>query len=134
RLPEMQSRQIAIPLVIGGDEVRTGDTFESVMPHDKNHVLATVHGGSAGEVERASKAAGEAWQDWHRTPWEDRAAVFLRAAELLAGPWRATLNAATMLGQSKTVHQAEIDAACELIDFWHFNVEYMLRIYAEQPV
>ena len=134
RLQEMRSQQIEIPLVIGGEEVRTGDTFESVMPHDKNHVLATVHSGGAGEVERAIKAAGAAWEDWHRTPWEDRAAVFLRAAELLAGPWRATLNAATMLGQSKTVHQAEIDAACELIDFWHFNVEYMLRIYAEQPV
>jgi len=130
----MQSQQIEIPLVIGGEEVRTGDTFQSVMPHDKDHVLATVHSGAEAEVERAIKAAGDAWEDWHRTPWEDRAAVFLRAAELLAGPWRATLNAATMLGQSKTAHQAEIDAACELIDFWHFNVEYMLRIYAEQPV
>src|SRR5947209_3587042 len=130
----MQAQQIEIPLVIGGEEVRTGDTFESVMPHDKDHVLATVHSGGAPEVERAIKAAGEAWADWHRTPWEERAAVFLRAAELLAGPWRSTLNAATMLGQSKTAHQAEIDAACELIDFWRFNVEYMLRIYAEQPV
>src|SRR5947209_6471577 len=130
----MQAQQIEIPLVIGGEEVRSGDTFASVMPHDKDHVLATVHSGGAPEVERAIKAAGEAWADWHRTPWEDRAAVFLRAAELLAGPWRATLNAATMLGQSKTVHQAEIDAACELIDFWQFNVQYMLRIYAEQPV
>src|SRR2546422_2798670 len=134
RLKEMQSQQIEIPLVVGGEELRTGDTFESVMPHDKDHVLATVHSGGAPEVERAIKAAGEAWADWHRTPWEERAAVFLRAAELLAGPWRSTLNAATMLGQSKTAHQAEIDAACELIDFWHFNVEYMLRIYAEQPV
>jgi 1-pyrroline-5-carboxylate dehydrogenase len=133
RLKEMQSQQIEIPLVIGGEELRTGDTFESVMPHDKDHVLATVHSGGAPEVERAIKAAGEAWADWHRTPWEERAAVFLRAAELLAGPWRSTLNAATMLGQSKTAHQAEIDAACELIDFWRFNVEYMLRIYAEQP-
>jgi 1-pyrroline-5-carboxylate dehydrogenase len=134
RLKEMQSQQLEIPLVIGGAEVRTGDTFESVMPHDKKHVLATVHSGGGAEVERAIKAAADAWEDWHRTPWEDRAAVFLRAAELLAGPWRATLNAATMLGQSKTAHQAEIDAACEVIDFWRFNVEYMLRIYAEQPV
>src|SRR2546426_8418859 len=133
RLQQMQSEQIEAPMVIGGEEVRTGDTFESVMPHDKDHVLATVHSGGAPEVERAIKAAGEAWADWHRTPWEERAAVFLRAAELLAGPWRSTLNAATMLGQSKTAHQAEIDAACELIDFWRFNVEYMLRIYAEQP-
>src|SRR5262249_9379593 len=76
----------------------------------------------------------EAGHDWHRTPWEDRAAVFLRAAELLAGPWRATLNAATMLNQSKTVHQAEIDAACELTDFWRFNPQFMLRIYDEQPI
>jgi 1-pyrroline-5-carboxylate dehydrogenase len=133
-LREMQSQQLELPLVIGGDEVRTGDTFEAVMPHDKDHVLAAVHKGGAAEVERAIGAAADAWEDWHRTPWEDRAAVFLRAAELLAGPWRATLNAATMLGQSKTAHQAEIDAACELIDFWHFNIEYMLRIYAEQPV
>ena len=133
RLAEMKSRQIELPLVIGGHEVRTGDAFEAVMPHDKDHVLATVHKGGAAEVDRAIKAAADAWEDWHRTPWEDRAAVFLRAAELLSGPWRSTLNAATMLGQSKTAHQAEIDAACELTDFWRFNVEYMLRIYAEQP-
>ena len=83
---------------------------------------------------RRSRAAAEAWEDWARLPWEERAAVFLRAAELLAGPWRSTLNAATMLGQSKTAHQAEIDAACELIDFWRFNVEFMTRIYEEQPI
>ena len=104
------------------------------MPHDKDHVLAKVHKGGASHVEQAIKAAADAWEDWHRTPWEERAAVFLRAAELLAGPWRATLNAATMLGQSKTAHQAEIDAACELIDFFRFNVEFMLRIYEEQPI
>jgi len=85
-------------------------------------------------VEQAIKAAAEAWEDWHRTPWEERAAVFLRAADLLAGPWRSTLNAATMLGQSKTAHQAEIDAACELTDFFRFNVQFMLRIYEEQPI
>jgi 1-pyrroline-5-carboxylate dehydrogenase len=134
RLTELQSQQIELPLVVGGEEVRTDKTFEAVMPHDKDHVLATVHAGGPEEVDRAVKAAADAWEDWHRTPWEERAAVFLRAAELLAGPWRATLNAATMLGQSKTAHQAEIDAACELTDFWRFNVEYMLRIYAEQPV
>jgi 1-pyrroline-5-carboxylate dehydrogenase len=133
RLREMQSQQIEIPLVIGGEEIRTGQTFNAVMPHDKAHTLATVNKGGAAEVERAIAAAADAWEDWHRTPWEDRAAIFLRAAELLAGPWRATLNAATMLGQSKTAHQAEIDAACEVIDFWRFNVEFMLRIYAEQP-
>jgi len=133
RLEQMRAGEIEIPLVIGGKEIRTGDTFQAVMPHDRKHVLATVHKGDATHVEQAIKAAGEAWEDWHRTPWEERAAVFLRAAELLAGPWRATLNAATMLGQSKTVHQAEIDAACELTDFFRFNVEFMLRIYAEQP-
>ena len=104
------------------------------MPHRKEHVLADVHQGGAAEVERAIDAAGEAWHDWHRLPWEERAAVFLRAAELLAGPWRDTLNAATMLGQSKTAHQAEIDAACELVDFLRFNVQFMHRIYEEQPI
>jgi 1-pyrroline-5-carboxylate dehydrogenase len=133
RLRQLQRETIEIPLVIGGEDVQTGSTFDAVMPHEKGHLLATVHRGGAAEVERAIAAAAEAWEDWHRTSWEDRAAVFLRAAELLAGPWRATLNAATMLGQSKTAHQAEIDAACELIDFWRFNVEYMLRIYAQQP-
>jgi 1-pyrroline-5-carboxylate dehydrogenase len=133
RLEAMRGEQIELPLVIGGKEVRTGETFDAVMPHDRKHVLATVHKGDATHVEQAVSAAADAWEDWHRTPWEERAAVFLRAAELLAGPWRATLNAATMLGQSKTVHQAEIDAACELTDFFRFNVEFMLRIYAEQP-
>src|SRR5512132_2208590 len=134
RLEEMRSQQIELPLVIGGEEIRTGETFGAVMPHDKKHVLATVHKGNATHVDQAVKAAAEAWEDWHRTPWEERAAVFLRAAELLAGPWRATLNGATMLGQSKTAHQAEIDAACEVIDFYRFNVEFMTRIYEQQPV
>ena len=134
RLQQMESERIEIPCVIGGEDVRTGDTFEAVMPHRKEHVLADVHQGGPAEVERAITAAGDAWHDWSRTPWEERAAVFLRAAELLSGPWRSTLNAATMLNQSKTAHQAEIDAACELIDFWRFNVEFMTRIYAEQPV
>jgi len=134
RLREMESQRLDIPLVIGGDEVRTGDTFEAVEPHKREHVLATVHKGGAPEVERAVTAAAEAWHDWSRTPWEDRAAIFLRAAELLAGPWRATLNAATMLGQSKTAHQAEIDSACEVIDFWRFNVQFMTRVYEQQPV
>jgi 1-pyrroline-5-carboxylate dehydrogenase len=134
RLEQMRGERIEIPLVIGGEDVTTGTTREAVMPHDKDHVLADVHQGAAAEVERAIDAAGEAWHDWSRLPWEERAAVFLRAAELLSGPWRDTLNAATMLGQSKTAHQAEIDAACELIDFLRFNVEFMTRIYEEQPV
>jgi 1-pyrroline-5-carboxylate dehydrogenase len=134
RLAELESKQLEIPLVIGGEEVRTRDTFEAVEPHNRSHVLATVHKGGAEEVERAIAASADAWADWSRTPWEERAAVFLRAADLLAGPWRQTLNAATMLGQSKTAHQAEIDAACELVDFWRFNVKYMTRVYEEQPV
>ncbi len=133
RLQEMQSQRLEIPCVIGGKEIRTGRTFEAVMPHRKAHVLADVHEGAGPEVEQAIKAAADAWRDWSRTPWEERAAIFLRAAELLAGPWRSTLVAATMLGQSKTAHQAEIDAACEMADFWRFNVHYMKRIYEEQP-
>jgi 1-pyrroline-5-carboxylate dehydrogenase len=134
RLEDLSSQRLDIPLVIGGEEVRTGETFEAVMPHRRSHVLADVQKGAGAEVDRAVAAAADAWEDWSRTPWEDRAAVFLRAAELLAGPWRQTLNAATMLGQSKTAHQAEIDSACELIDFWRFNVGYMTRIYEEQPI
>src|SRR5215218_10376393 len=133
RLQELRAETIDVPLVIGGEDVFTGATKPAIEPHDKDSVLANVHQGGAAEVERAIEAAGEAWEDWHRTPWEDRAAVFLRAAELLSGPWRSTLNAATMLGQSKTVHQAEIDSACEVIDFYRFNVEFMTRIYDEQP-
>jgi 1-pyrroline-5-carboxylate dehydrogenase len=134
RLQQMESQQLEIPLVIGGEEVRTGETFDAVQPHKHSHVLATVHRGGAPEVERAIGAAAEAWNDWSRTPWEERAAIFLRAADLLSGPWRATLNAATMLGQSKTAHQAEIDSACEVIDFWRFNVGFMRHIYEQQPV
>jgi 1-pyrroline-5-carboxylate dehydrogenase len=134
RLAEMTGERLEIPSVIGGEEIRTGDTFEAVMPHDKDHVLAEVHKAGSGEVEKAIAASAEAWEDWHRLPWEERAAVFLRAAELLSGPWRSTLVAATMLNQSKTAHQAEIDAACEVIDFWRFNVEFMVHIYEEQPV
>ncbi len=134
RLDQMQSERIELPLVIGGEGVETGETAEVVMPHRKSHVLADAHQGGPSEVERAIEAAGDAWQDWSRLPWEERAAVFLRAAELLSGPWRATLNAATMLGQSKTAHQAEIDASCEVIDFYRFNVEFMTRIYEEQPI
>jgi 1-pyrroline-5-carboxylate dehydrogenase len=134
RLEQMRNERIEIPCVIGGKDVKTGNLREAVMPHDKDHVLADVHQGGAEEVELAIKASAAAWSDWSRLPWEDRAAVFFRAAELLAGPWRDTLNAATMLGQSKTAHQAEIDAACELVDFWRFNPWFMRRIYEEQPM
>ena len=134
RLEQMRGERIEIPLVIGGKDVTTGELKQAVMPHEKEHVLADVHQGGAEHVAQAVDAAAKAWEDWSRWPWEDRAAVFLRAAELLSGPWRDTLNAATMLGQSKTAHQAEIDAACESIDFLRFNVEFMCRIYAEQPI
>ena len=134
RLKEMRGQRLDIPCIIGGEEIRTGEIFDALEPHDKSHVLAEVHKGGADEVEKAIGAAADAWEDWHRLPWEERAAIFLRAAELLAGPWRSTLVAATMLNQSKTAHQAEIDAACEVIDFWRFNVRFMVRIYEEQPV
>jgi 1-pyrroline-5-carboxylate dehydrogenase len=133
RLNELAGQELELPLVIGGKDVNLPQTFDQVMPHDKAHVLAKVSKGDASHVQQSIDAAAAAWNDWSRTPWEERAAVLLRAAELLTGPWRATLNAATMLGQSKTAHQAEIDAACELADFWRFNVSYMTRIYEEQP-
>ena len=134
RLTEMERERIAIPMVIGGKEIETKETTQAVMPHRKGHVLADVAKGGPEHVQQAIDAAREAHADWSRLPWEERAAVFLRAAELLSGPYRATLVAATMLNQSKTAHQAEIDAAAELIDFWRFNVEFMLRVYSEQPV
>jgi 1-pyrroline-5-carboxylate dehydrogenase len=132
-LSSMSGQRIEIGSVIGGQEVRTGNLAQAVMPHCHQHVLADVHKGGSTEVEKAIAAASKAWLDWSRTSYEERAAVFLRAADLLAGPWRDTINAATMLNQSKTVHQAEIDSACELIDFWRFNVEYAARLYDEQP-
>jgi 1-pyrroline-5-carboxylate dehydrogenase len=134
RLEQMSSEVVEIPIVIGGEDVATGNTVQATMPHDKAHVLANVQQAGPEQVEHAIATAAAAWQDWSRWPWEDRAAVMLRAAELLSGPWRDTLNAATMLGQSKTAHQAEIDAACELIDFLRFNVDFMTRIYSEQPI
>jgi 1-pyrroline-5-carboxylate dehydrogenase len=133
RLREMEGERISIPLVIGGKDVFTDESFEAVLPHRKSHVLADVSKGGPEHVQQAIDAARAAHAEWSRTPWHERAAVFLRAAELLSGPWRSTLNAATMLNQSKTVHQAEIDAVCELIDFWRWNVEYLVRIYSEQP-
>ena len=132
-LDAMGRKPIEIAPVIGGRRVRTGKLARAVKPHDHAHVLATWHKAGAREVERAIAAARDAHDAWSRTPWEARAAIFLKAADLLAGPWRMRLNAATMLGQSKTSHQAEIDAACELIDFFRFNVHYMREIYAGQP-
>jgi 1-pyrroline-5-carboxylate dehydrogenase len=134
RLKQMAKERIDIPLMIGGREVRTGETAQSVMPHDHKHVLADWHKASPKHVEQAIAAAKRVQPEWSNWAWEDRAAVFLKAAELLATTWRATLNAATMLGQSKTVFQAEIDAACELIDFWRYNPYYAQELYAEQPL
>jgi 1-pyrroline-5-carboxylate dehydrogenase len=133
RLDEMLSEEIEIPLLIGGREVRTGDLGKAVCPHDHRHVLARYHQAGTAEVQAAATAAKEAWRDWSETSWEARAAVLLRAAEMLAGPWRDTVNAATMLNQSKTVFQAEIDSACELIDFWRFNPYFMRHLYTDQP-
>jgi len=133
RLAEMSGTQIEIPIIIGGKEVKTGKMGECRMPHKHSHLLGTFHKASAEQVEQAIAAAREARKDWANRPWQERAAVFLRAADLLAGPYRQTLNAATMLAQSKTAHQAEIDAACELIDFFRFNVYYMQKVYSEQP-
>lgn len=133
-LERMAGERIEMPLYIGGKEVRTGRVQPAVMPHNHAHVLGEAHQADTAQVQAAISAAKAAAADWANRHWSERAAVFLKAAELLAGPWRDTLNGATMLGQSKTVHQAEIDSAAELIDFWRFNVEFMLRIYEEQPL
>ena len=133
-LKDMGGRQIEIPVVIGGKEIRTGRTVDAVMPHCHKHVLAKVHQAGPEEVAGAVAAARAAWREWSSTSLADRAAVFLKAADLLATRWRSVVNAATMLGQSKTAHQAEIDAACELIDFWRFNVRFAEQIHAEQPI
>ena len=133
RLRAMAAERVDIPLVIGGREVRTGATAPTVMPHDHRHVLADYHLADAKHVTNAIDAARAAHREWSRWSLDDRAAVFLRAAELLATTWRATVNAATMLGQSKTAFQAEIDSACELIDFWRYNPWFAQELYAEQP-
>jgi 1-pyrroline-5-carboxylate dehydrogenase len=134
RLKSMAAETIEIPLVIGGKEIRTGRIEKSVMPHNHQHVLAEYHKASPEHVQQAIAAAAEGRREWGSWPWEDRAAVILRAAELLATTWRATINAATMLGQSKTVYQSEIDAACEMIDFWRFNTYFAQELYNEQPM
>ena len=134
RLAPMASEKINIPLIIGGCDIRPGRLAQAVMPHDHRHVLADWHHGEPQHVEQAIAAAARARGEWAASSFEERAAVFLRAAELLTTTWRATLNAATMLGQSKTVFQAEIDAASELIDFWRFNPHFAQELYAEQPI
>ncbi len=133
RLEQMAGETVELPLVIGGQRVKTGDIGQMVMPCAHGHVLGTYHKAAKEHVEQAAAAAAKAQPAWAAMPWEERAGVFLRAADLLAGPYRPILNGATMLGQSKTAHQAEIDSACELIDFWRYNVHFMARLYAEQP-
>jgi 1-pyrroline-5-carboxylate dehydrogenase len=133
RLRELRAETIDIPAFIGGEEVRTGTTSRVAPPHDHQHTLGHVHQSGADEVEQAIESAREAKQDWAAMDWTDRAAIFLRAADLIADRYRDTLNAATMLGQGKSAHQAEIDAACELIDFLRFNVHYAEQIYRDQP-
>jgi 1-pyrroline-5-carboxylate dehydrogenase len=134
RLASMAAEKIDIPIVIGGKEIRTGNLGKAVMPHDHRHVLAEYHIASPEHVQQAIAAAAEGRREWASWAWEDRAAVILRAAELLATTWRPTINAATMLGQSKTAFQSEIDAASEMIDFWRFNAYFAQELYHEQPV
>jgi 1-pyrroline-5-carboxylate dehydrogenase len=134
RLAAMAGEKIDIPIIIGGREIRGGRTEKSVMPHDHRHVLAEYHVAGPEQIAQAIAASAAARREWAAWPWEDRAAVILRAAELLATSWRATINAATMLGQSKTVFQAEIDSASEMIDFWRFNAAFAQELYEEQPV
>jgi 1-pyrroline-5-carboxylate dehydrogenase len=133
-IAELKAEQRDIPMYIGGKEIRTGDTKEIRPPHELSHVLGHFHAGDASHVHDAINAALAAREKWAATSWEHRAAVFLKAAELLAGKYRFRMNAATMLGQSKNAFQAEIDSACELIDFLRFNVHFLSQIYQQQPI
>lgn len=129
----MWNSKIDVPLYIGSEEIFTGNTRNMSAPHDHQHVVGTYHLAEKSHVEKAIANALESRTKWANMAWEQRAAIFLKAAELIAGPYRAKINAATMIAQSKTIHQAEIDASCELIDFLRFNVEFMTQIYADQP-
>jgi len=134
KLEEMLSNPVEIPCIIGGREVRSGDLVTMTAPHNHEQVLGTYHRAGPGEAEMAIDAANEAKGAWSEMDWSSRATVLLKAAELLSGKYRQTLNAATMLCMSKTCHQSEIDAACELIDFWRFNPYFMTEVYDDQPV
>ena len=130
---DLKAQQLDIPMYIGSQHVRSNNKQPLTMPHDHQHVLGYFYEGDASHVHQAIDAALAAREQWANTPWQSRAAIFLKAAELLAGPWRSRLNAATMMGQSKNAYQAEIDSACEMIDFLRFNVKFMTEIYAQQP-
>ena len=130
---EMWNSQIDVPLYIGSEEIRTGNTRNMSAPHDHKHIVGTYHLAEKTHIEKAIANALASRKAWASMPWEQRAAIFLKAAELIAGPYRAKINAATMIAQSKTIHQAEIDASCELIDFLRYNVEFMTQIYNDQP-
>lgn len=132
-LKEMRSKQVDVPMYIGAEEVRTGKKKPMSPPHDHQHILGHYHFGDASHVEEAINAALGAKAQWEHMSWEMRASIFLKAADLIAGPYRAKMNAATMLGQSKNAFQAEIDSACEIVDFLRFNVHYMTEIYSQQP-
>jgi 1-pyrroline-5-carboxylate dehydrogenase len=131
---ELSSQIIDIPLVIGGEEIRTGNTAQCIMPHDHEHVLANFHQASEKEVEMAINASQDAWQSWSKKPLKERAEIYVKIADLLTGPWRDTINAATMLNMSKNVFQAEIDSACEMIDFFRFNPWYAQELASHQPM
>ena len=129
----MFNSKVEVPLYINGKDIKTGNTRTMSPPHDHKHIVGEYHLAEKSHVEDAISTALEARKEWSQMPWEQRAGIFLKAAELIAGPYRAKINAATMIAQSKTVHQAEIDASCEFIDFLRFNVQFMTDIYMEQP-
>ena len=134
KLKEMLNQQVDVPMIIGGEEVRNGKLADIRCPHDHKHILGRYHQADASFVTKAVDAAEKTKRQWGQMPWESRAAVLLKAADLLAGKYRQTLNAATMLNVSKTPHQAEIDSSCELIDFWRFNPHFMEEVYGDQPM
>ena len=130
---KMWNENIDVPLYIGSEEIRTNNTKDMSAPHDHKHIVGKFHLAEKSHIEKAITVALEARKKWSQMPWEHRASIFLKAAELIAGPYRARINAATMIAQSKTIYQAEIDASCELIDFLRYNVQFMTQIYNDQP-
>ena len=134
KINELSSMKVEIPIIIDGKEIKTGNTGNCVKPYDHAHILGTYHKAGEEEVKMAIESSLDAWNDWSKTSFEFRAKIFLKMAELLAGPYRDIINASTMLNMSKNAYQAEIDAACELIDFWNFNCYYAEEIYKQQPM